>query len=91
MRNTFKENVADEKGTLDPVRFMAKRNYKLLTSVGRGGAMSKPASTVLDTGAGPNLIHKRKADPAWHPYVPLIQRLRLLDASKRVVKFCGLI
>lgn len=52
--------------------FFAKRYYKLSASVGRNGAVPIPIKTVLDTGAGPNLIHKRSIDPAWHSYILLV-------------------
>lgn len=68
-----------------------RRNYKLSATVVRDGALSIPVKTVLDIGAGPNLIRKKRIDLAWPSHIRPVQITRLLDASKRVMKFCGLI
>lgn len=62
--DNLKGYVTDEECSLDRVFFFANRKYKLSATVGRVGAVSFLVSTVLDTGAGPSLIHKRKIDPA---------------------------
>lgn len=74
-----------EEGSFDPV-FFAKRNYKLLASVRRDVALSIPVKTVMDTGAGPNLVHKSGVDPVWHFFIRPVQSLRLLGPSKPVTK-----
>lgn len=83
--------MTDDEGSFDPDCFFAKRDYKLSAPVGRDNAVSFPRSTVLDTGARPDLIHKRLVDPAWPSYIRPIQSSRLLDASKRVIRSCDLI
>lgn len=71
--------------------FSAKGNRKLSASVGQNGASSLLASTVLDTGPGPNAVYKRRADPVWHAHIRPVQSPTLLKASKRVTNFCRLI
>lgn len=51
--------------------------------------MSIPVGTVLDITARSSLIQKRRMDPACR--LRAIQSPRPLDASKRVMNFCGII
>lgn len=53
--------------------------------------MLAPASSVLDAGAEPKTIHKRRIDPTWHSYFRPVKSSEILDASKWIVKFCSLI
>lgn len=86
-----KGHVTDQKGSLDPVCVSGKKNYKLFPITGRDGAVSTPASTVLNTGMGPGLIHEKGVNPVWHSYVRSVHRPRLLDAFKEVTKSWDLI
>lgn len=70
--------------------FFAERNEKPFSIVGWGSAELIQANTVLDTGTGPNIIQKRKTDHAWQSYIQSAQSPRGLDASERVMNFCGL-
>lgn len=83
--------MTNDKGGFGQVCFLGKRNYRLPAIVKRDDAVSISVSTVLDTGAEQNLIHKRGIDPVWRSHVCLVQSPRLLDASERVMESCGLI
>lgn len=47
--------------------------------------------TVLDTGAGPNLIHYDRIDPAWRTSIRDTTTPSLRDASKRAMRTLGVI
>lgn len=90
MPGTPKEYAADKEGSFDPLCFFANKAHKLYAIVGRHGALSIPVNAVLDTGAKLNLIRKKRIDSAWHYYIRPVQRPRLLDAHKLLMKSGGL-
>lgn len=55
---TLRGYVAEAKGSFDRVGIFAKRNFKLAAAIGQDGAESISVYTLLDTRAGPNLIHE---------------------------------
>lgn len=83
--------MTKKKNSFDPLCYFEERNYELSASVGRDGAVLRSASTVLDTGVGPNSIYNRRIDLAWHSPIRPIQSPRLPDGSIEVMKSCGFI
>lgn len=62
--NTTKGYVAGEKSGIHSVCVFVKKCFKFSATARQYGALSVLASTVLDTGAGPSLIYKKKTDIA---------------------------
>lgn len=83
--------VAEQEGSFDSACFLARRICKFCATVGRDCAVSVPVNTILNTSAGPDLIHNRAIDPARHFYIRLVQSAGPLHASRPIAKFCGLI
>lgn len=89
--DTPKRYVTNGKSGSDPGRLFGQRTCKVLAAARRVDVVSLSASTVLNTGTGPNTIHKRAIDYAWHSYISLVQSLKLLYALKPVMKSCRLV
>lgn len=87
--NILKEYMTKEKSSFDPVLFCTEK-LQAFTAVGRNGAVSLPVKTVLDAGARPNLVQKKKTDSPWHFYICAVESPRLLDASKLILRPHGL-
>lgn len=51
--------------------------------------MSVSETTVLNTGAMPDLIHEKRTYLIWHIYARLAQNPGFLDASKRAVSIAA--
>ena len=54
---------------MDPLCFLKYRNYKVSVSIGCSQAAMVPSTGVLDTGAGPNLIHVKVLPANWKQYL----------------------
>ena len=70
---------------------MRYRNYKLCASIGRSQSLLLPVTTVLDTGAGPNLVNIRKLPMRWHPHIRQMPVPNLVDAQKRRMEILGVL
>ena len=61
--------------------FFKKQNYKVTATVGQRRALMRAITPVLDSGAGPNLIHLRCAAEPWRAAIKSARSLLLIDAS----------
>lgn len=80
----------DDEGSADVV--FREKKLQFFAAFGRNEAVSIPVETAhrsTGTGVGPDLIPKRKTEPAWHPFICPIQSPKLVIASKRVMQSRG--
>jgi hypothetical protein len=68
---------------------MKSRNYKFTVSVGVSHSVLVPVLAVLDTGAGPNIIHEDVLSPNWETLrlrgVPIPKVMNASGNSKGVI------
>ena len=69
--------------------FFKKQNYKVSATVGQKRALMRVITPVLDSGAGPNLIHLRCVADAWRSSIKSVRSPPLIDASNRSMKALG--
>ena len=69
--------------------FFKKQNYKVTATVGQRRAMMRAITPVLDSGAGPNLIHLRCVAEPWRAAIQSARSPPLIDASNRSMKALG--
>ena len=69
--------------------FFNKQNYKISATVGQKLALMVAIIPVLDSGAGPNLIHLRCVVKSWRPSIQPVRSPALIDASDRASKALG--
>ena len=75
----------------EPVVLFKKRNYKVRLTVGINSTVAHPVTSVLDTGAGPNLINKDFLPTQWHSNIRPMKDPGLVGATKQAVVMQGVI
>ena len=69
--------------------FFKKQNYKVTATVGQRRPLMRVIMPVLDSGAGPNLIHLRCRAEPWRASIKSKQNPPLIDSSNRSMKDLG--
>ena len=69
--------------------FFEKKNYKVTATVGQRRALMRAITQVLDSGAGPNLIHLRCVAEPWRAAIKSARSSPPIDASNRSMKALG--
>ena len=75
----------------DPICLMRYRNYKVHAAIGLSKSAMFPVVSVLDSGAGPNLVHLRMIPPGWLSRIRQGALPKLVDAQKRSINAIGTI
>ena len=60
--------------------FFKKHKYKISATVGQKQALMVAITPLLDSGAGPNLIHLRCVAKSWRPSINPVRSPALIDA-----------
>ena len=69
--------------------FFKKHNCKISATVGQKQVLMVAITPVLDSGAGPNLIHLRCVAESWRPSIKPARSPALIDSSNRAIKVLG--
>ena len=69
--------------------FFKKQTYKVTATVGQRRALMRVITPVLDSGAGPNLIHLRSVAEPWRAAIKSVRSPPFIDASNRSMKAIG--
>ena len=83
--------LSDYEIMTDPICFMRYQNYKVSASVGLYKTFRIPVIAVADTGAGPNLIHRRLLPAAWQQRIQFRPTPGLVDAQRNPIKASGVL
>ena len=69
--------------------FFKKQNYKVTATVGQRRALMRVITPVLNSGAGPNLIHLLCVVEPWRAVIKSARSPPLIDASNRSIMAIG--
>ena len=84
-------DVTMETPNTDPICMNRHRNYKVSLSIGRGTDMMIPLVSVLDTGAGPNIINANVLPAVWRTSIKSTSVPPLVDAQSRPLRCLGVL
>ena len=84
--------VIDMPSQSDTVCLTKKRSYKVSATLGYNLTHMPYTQAVLDTGAGPNLVHSRILPQGWQSKLePYVSTTKIVDASNRTMQPIGIL